>query len=209
MNIRQYLKHFPFDTPINVVGPLHLSGSIEEPVLFVDGGIIHRIGDEGLSAGDGDSANSPMDIALSTDKDCSDLAYVLDSIPESFTEARLCGFLGGRRDHEYFNLGAAQRFLEARSQPSVIRFDDRIVGYTSGKWKFQRNGLFSIATLGDTWLTLQGACRYQCLERTCFRIFDSLGLSNVGSGEIQLESEGPVFVLFEDDLNSSIDIPQS
>lgn len=199
MDIRHYLENFPSDIPVTLVGPLYRSGPLTEPILFIDGGVAHRVNCEGLSAGDGDSSSTPLDIALAVDKDCSDLAYALDAIPERFTQVRLFGFLGGRRDHEYFNLGAAHHFLERRSQPSAIQFDDRIIGYTSGTWSFRREGLFSIATLNDTWLTLRGACRYPCVNRTRFRVLDSLGLSNQGNGEIHLHNEGPVFVLFENE----------
>lgn len=204
MTISQYLERFPSNIPVNVLGPFHRSGALAEPVLFIDRGVVNRIESEGVSVGDGDSSDRPMDIPLDPDKDCSDLAFALDCIPGRFTEVRLYGFLGGRRDHEYFNLGTAHRFLEKRSQPSVIRFEERIVGYTSGTWSFRRNGLFSIAALRDTRLTLQGACRYPCREGTAFGVLDSLGLSNQGSGDIHLENEGPVFVIFESEPGSPV-----
>ncbi len=197
MKISDYLDDFPYDTPINIIGPLYRSGPMQEPLLFVDGGSNYRIGNAGLSVGDGDSSGYPMDILLSTDKDCSDLAYALDSIPADYSSVGLYGFLGKRRDHEYFNLGTAHQFLESRSHPSTIRFEQAIIGYTAGTWSFHREGLFSILSLKDTWLTLHGDCCYPCRDRTRFRVLDSLGLSNVGHGEIHLQTEGPVFVIYE------------
>lgn len=197
MKISEYLDNFTSDTPISIVGPLYRSGPMQEPLLFIDGGSNYRIGSAGLSVGDGDSSDSPMDIPLSADKDYSDLAYALNSIPADYSNVCLYGFLGKRRDHEYFNLGAAHQFLESRSQPSTIRFEQTIIGYTAGTWNFHREGLFSILSLKDTWLTLHGDCRYPCRDRTRFRVLDSLGLSNIGHGKIHLQTEDPVFVIYE------------
>ncbi|MCY4049935.1 MAG: hypothetical protein OXF60_00350 [Gammaproteobacteria bacterium] len=197
MKISDYLNNFPSDIPINIIGPLYRSGPLQEPVLFIDGGTNYRCNDSGLSVGDGDSSEFPLDILLSINKDFSDLAYALSAIPSHFSNVYLYGFLGERRDHELFNLGAAHRFLENRSQPSTIQFEQTIIGYTAGRWNFQRDGLFSILCLKDTWLTLHGECNYPCQDRTQFQVLDSLGLSNVGHGEIDLQNEGPVFVIFE------------
>jgi len=197
MTISEYLGSFSSDSPINIIGPLYQSGPMDEPILFIDGGTEYRIDHAGLSVGDGDSSTLRMDIPLSTDKAYSDLSYALDSIPGHFTDVRLYGFLGGRRDHEYFNLGAAHRFLENRNQPSTIRFEERIMGYTPGTWLFHVEGLFSILSLKETWLILQGKCRYPCRNRTRFRTLDSLGLSNVGHGEVRLQNEDPVFIIHE------------
>ncbi len=197
MKISEYLSNFTSVSPISIIGPLYRSGPMQEPIFFIDGGSNHRINNAGLSVGDGDSSELPMDIPLSTDKDYSDLAYALSSIPSHFSKVYLYGFLGERRDHELFNLGAAYRFLENRSQPSTIHFEKEIIGYSPGTWDFHRNGLFSILSLKDTWLTLRGKCRYRCENRTKFHVLDSLGLSNVGHGEIYLHNESPVFVIYE------------
>ncbi|MCY4148096.1 MAG: hypothetical protein OXF73_01840 [Gammaproteobacteria bacterium] len=202
MKISEYLDNFTPDTLISIIGPLYRSGPMQEPLLFVDGGSNCRVGNAGLSVGDGDSSVCPMDIPLPTDKDYSDLAFALKSIPANYSSVCLYGFLGKRRDHEYFNLGAAHQFLESRSQPSTIRFEQTIIGYTAGTWSFHREGLFSILSLKDAWLTLHGDCRYQCRDRTRFRALDSLGLSNVGHGEIHLQTENPVFVIHENTFDS-------
>ena len=201
--ISDYLQNFAADSLIHVIGPFYQSQMVSEPVIFVDRGCQTRIEDEGISVGDGDSSDQQMDISLSPKKNISDLSFALENIPSYFQHVHLLGFLGGRRDHEYFNLGAAQHFLERRSQPSRICFDDLIYGYSAGSWAFDRYGLFSIAVLRDTLLTLHGACAYPCKKKTLFETLGSLGLSNIGAGTIYLETECPVFVILADENSTN------
>lgn len=198
MTIHEYLDRFPYESIITVVGPFNTESSLHEPIIFVDSGSAARLSGEGIAIGDGDSSSNRMDVLLDCNKSYSDLSFALESIPARFTHVHLLGFLGGHRDHEYFNIGCAHRFLENRASPSCIWFDDRICGYSPGKWTFSRFGTFSIAAIQDTWLTLGGDCAFPCKTRTRFHALSSLGLSNVGTGSVVLENEGPVFVLFED-----------
>ncbi len=199
MSIADYLEPFSPDCNISIVGPFHPDPFIaDEPVIFVDRGTCARRNNEGLSVGDGDSFPGKLDIALNPDKDFSDLAFVLDAIPRQYSMVTLIGFLGGRRDHEYFNLGAAQRFLINRDGPARICFEDAIFGYSSGRWEFRRMGCFSIAAVEPVLLTLAGDCRYPLPDKTRFSALSSLGLSNHGSGTIYMHNDGPVFVIFED-----------
>lgn len=198
MTVSEYLSRFAHASVINVAGPFNQQSPLDEPVIFVDGGSAARLSDEGIAVGDGDSSGGRMDVLLKRDKNCSDLAFALESIPPGYTRVRLLGFLGGCRDHEYFNIGCAHRFLENRAGPSSIWFDNLICGYSPGTWTFERSGTFSIAAVRDTWLTLGGDCAYPCRTRTRFDALDSLGLSNIGTGTVLLENEGPVFVIFED-----------
>ena len=199
MSISKYLERFSNTATINVVGPFHAaSTAVSEPVIFVDRGTFARRQKEGISVGDGDSYPHRLDVTLNPDKDYSDLCFALDAIPPTRTSVALLGFLGGRRDHEYFNLGAAQQFLLSRNQPSRVCFDDVIQGYTSGSWEFRRHGCFSIVALQPASLTLSGACRYPLAEKTGFSILNSLGLSNYGEGTIYMNNDSPVFVILED-----------
>ena len=202
MSIPEYLSQHSTDKVLTLVGPLRSDAAIgtalAEPVIFVDGGARSRLSGEGIAVGDGDSAECIMDIFLDPDKDFSDLAFTLNQIPVDFTTVHLSGFLGGRRDHELFNLGEVYRFLKARPGNGRATFDEKISGYAAGQWEIERHGGFSLAVLEDTRLTLTGNVRYSCAQPTRFGTLESLGLSNVGSGSIYIDCDAPVYVLLEE-----------
>ncbi len=199
MTIESYLSNFKNSQRITLVGPFFDNGlDVEEPVIFVDSGAQFRKESQGISVGDGDSFDEPMDILLNPNKDYSDLAFALKNIPDNYQEIGLAGFLGGRRDHELFNIGEAHHFLGTRKSPTKIQFDNAITGYSSGQWKFDRNGGFSILTVETALVELTGDCLYTCPQKTTFAPLVSLGLSNVGSGTIYMLCDGPVFILFEE-----------
>ncbi len=199
MRLFQYLEKFKHTGTVTLVGPLaEPPGQVPEPVIFVDGGSRFRVEGVGLSVGDGDSFDGEIDIPLNPEKDFSDFAFALEHIPREYDTIVATGFLGGRRDHEMFNLGETHHFLKSRAHPASIDFDGKITGYTRGDWAFHRSGLFSLAVVETTHVRMTGACRYPCVERTEFQPFSSLGLSNIGTGTIHVSSEGPVFILFED-----------
>ncbi len=201
MFLDNYLHQFDGCGRVTLVGPVLgrglQAGDVGEPVVWVDGGVNHRWGDVGFSVGDGDSSEFPLDHYLSADKDCSDLAYVLGRVAgvRGVDEVVLLGFLGARRDHELFNLGEVHHFLAAAATPTRARFDDCVVGYSKGRWRFQARALFSLAAFAPTTVTLTGACDYPLPEPTPIAPLVSLGLSNRGFGEVTLTTEGPVFIL--------------
>ena len=201
MSIPQYLSQHSKNTVLTLAGPLRpdvdITTALTEPVIFVDGGAQSRLGREGIAVGDGDSAECDMDIMLNPDKDFSDLAFTLTQIPVQYATLHLVGFLGGRRDHELFNLGEVYRFLKARPGIGQATFDKNISGYAAGQWEIERQGGFSLAVLEDTNLTLTGNVRYSCSQPTRFGALDSLGLSNIGSGTIYVDCDAPVYVLLE------------
>jgi len=199
MSIERYLDRFQGEKKLTLVGPFCApSVRLEEPVIFVDGGTDCRQSGCGIAVGDGDSFDGELDVLLSPDKDFSDLAFALADVPSGFVEIRLLGFLGGRRDHELFNLGEVHQFLVTRTSPVQVLFDDRVVAYSAGRWSFCRHGGFSLGVLEESRIRVEGDCLYQCTEPTLFKPFTSFGLSNIGSGIIQLECWRPVFVFLED-----------
>ncbi len=198
MSIKRYLGRFKGEKPLTLVGPFcDPSAPLEEPVIFVDGGARCRKSSHGIAVGDGDSFEGELDILLNPDKDFSDLAFALVNIPQGFSEIHLLGFLGGRRDHEIFNFGEVHQFLTTAA-PVRVRFDDKVVVYSAGRWSFCRHGGFSLGVLEETRVRVDGDCLYRCTDPTLFKPFTSLGLSNIGSGTIRLECSQPVFVFFED-----------
>ncbi len=201
ITLEKYLDNFNNSRQITLVGPLFERGEampdLAEPLIFVDGGARLRQCEEGVVVGDGDSFAGTMDVLLATDKSFSDLAFALSNIPQHFGNVRLLGFLGGRRDHELFNIGEAHHFLCNRKQPTTITFDNDIIGYSSGQWQFERIGSFSVAVVEAAHISLRGACRYTCPPTTRFMPLRSLGLSNIGTGTVYIDCDNPIFVLFE------------
>ena len=198
--LADYLRRHAANSRITLVGPFaRHEVAPPEPVVFVDRGALYRRGGDGISIGDGDSYDGDLDVLLNPDKDYSDLAYVLTRIPESFEEFHLLGFLGGRRDHELFNLGEVHRILNDRDAPGTARFDQALVGYSPGSWQFTHHGGFSVGVIEQALVTLRGDCRYRCERPTRFSPLSSLGLSNEAYGTILIETDGCVFVFLRQD----------
>ncbi len=190
-----YLKSLRRKEELTIVGPLYSGESkFSEPVIFVDGGANFRTGNIGVSVGDGDSFSGELDYVLPQEKDYSDLAFVLNSLPPSIETINLQGFLGNRRDHELFNLGEAHRALQIEKGRREIFFDNEIVGFSKGQWEFSHTGTFSVFVFSETRLRLTGDCKYQIPEIGEIGVLSSLGLSNIAKGLVQMECEGPVFV---------------
>lgn len=184
---------------MQVVGPLYAGDrKFSDPVIFVDGGTGCRQGTEGLAVGDGDSHAGDLDEQLNPNKDYSDLSYVLASLPAHLSEASLVGFLGGRRDHEWANLGEAHAFLKQRHSPMQLHFEPQISGFNAGKWQLEINETFSLLCLETAMVRLTGECQYPLHQKTGLEPLCSHGLSNVGFGTITLNTDSPVFVVYPD-----------
>lgn len=184
---------------IDLVGPFFdpRRQVFEDPVVFVDRGANFRRGHEGFSVGDGDSASARLDLKLSGDKNLSDLAYVLEHLPERFSEVRLFGFLGGRRDHEVFNLGEVHHFLKRRPFPHRVLFDDKIVAHSAGSWQLELRGVFSLAVVEPAQVAIHGDVRYSLPEPQRIAPLSSLCLSNVASGTVGIHANQPFFLFTE------------
>ena len=207
MKLHQYLKQHNRGNSLNIVGPMDCDYSgFGEPTVYVDGGVRHRTLEHGFVVGDGDSADHEMDELLNPHKDVSDFGYVLDQITENFETIFLYGFLGGRRDHEWFNFGEAHRYLCRRKSPCRFEFEKRVFALSKGRWKMNISGLFSLGALSATHIKMTGNCEYPVVTETLFQPLSSLGLSNVGNGEIFLDCDNPVFILqSQDDTRILVD----
>jgi thiamine pyrophosphokinase len=195
MSIQAYLDGFRDSKRISVVGPFaDITVALVEPIIYVDGGAHFRRSTEGIAVGDGDSYDGKLDVSLNPAKDYSDLAYALAAIPENIIELQLLGFLGGRRDHELFNLGEVHHYLKSRTAPARASFDDQVIGFSQGTWEFSHQGCFSVAVIEEALVTIRGDCLYPCNQPTLFPPLNSLGLSNEAKGTILIESTGTVFV---------------
>ena len=215
VSLSDYLRRYSNCNKIVLVGPMNFNhemftakahAGFVDPVIFIDGGTKWRHSPlthtetTGHSLGDGDSYCGSLDTQLDPVKDFSDLSYALSHIGENFGRLQLHGFLGGRSDHELFNLGEVHHFVNSRHRPVVVNFDDRIFALSSGQWRLNLTGTFSIGAIERVTITLSGACAYPCPENTQLEPLSSLGLSNIGSGAIDLKCHGPV-LLFTENLD--------
>ena len=205
MSIERYLREFADARRATIVGPMPAAKAAiraaEPPLIWVDGGVNHRNADSphrGIAVGDGDSAAGDLDHALNPRKDYSDLAFVLQKLlhcAPAICDITLLGFLGGRRDHELFNLGESHHYLTAAQSPARIRFDNAICAYSKGEWTLSLNGIFSVLVFAAANITLTGACQYPIASAREIKPVQSVGLSNVGFGKITLRADAPVFIL--------------
>ncbi len=190
------------------MGPLLPASMFGHPLLCVDGGAQFAttsdvwIGDKDSFQGE---INSKHTFHFSTHKDKSDLSLAFDLIQSDFSKTlHLWGFLGGRKDHEIFNLGEALRFLE-RQPESIVKFYDHegrvtFLLLSKGSWKISHIGLFSIGSLKEVELKMTGDCLYPLLNRSIIQPFSSHGLSNEAKGTIAIEASGPIFIYYPEDI---------
>jgi thiamine pyrophosphokinase len=173
----------------------------------VDGGAKFAPGAD-IWVGDADSyfeeVISPHAFRLSLQKDSSDLALALTLFKNYLRfKLHLWGFLGGRSDHELFNLGEVSRFLESRPESQVYFYDHqgniRFHFLGQGHWKFDHQGFFSLGTMKKTQVTLKGQCQYLIEQPQTLMPLSSYGLSNQAYGGVQIANEGPVFIYFPEE----------
>ncbi len=196
--VNRYLAGHAKAAKVQLVGPLASSGAVwTEPVLFIDGGAGWRTSGEGIAVGDRDSFDGPLDHQLDPDKAFSDLAFALGHIGPEFTQIELSGFLGGRRDHELLNFGEVFHFLDRRTAPARVSFDREVEAFSTGHWEFASHGTFSLVLFAPCQVTLRGDCRYHIASDMAVTPLSSFGLSNVGSGQVQLQTNGPVFIFHD------------
>ncbi len=68
--------------------------------------------------------------------------------------------------------------------------------FSRGTYSFSYTGTFSIGTLFTPEVVLTGDCQFPIAEPTLLSPLSSLGLSDVGKGEMKLKTSAPVFVIF-------------
>ncbi|MCB0366272.1 MAG: hypothetical protein H6624_05210 [Bdellovibrionaceae bacterium] len=176
-----------------LVGPLCASPPANSgPTIYVDGGA-RWFREPGISIGDGDSWDEIPQVLLYPDKDVSDLGFVLRSLPLTVRLLELVGFLGGDRDHELFNLGEIHRFLGAQSG-RVAHMDQSVLGFSSGTWQLEHEGVFSLLSLAHVQVQIQGEVEFPVDLPIEFHPLDSRGLSNESRGLISLTTTGPIFI---------------
>lgn len=142
---------------------------------------------------------------FSPQKDKSDLSLALKLIgSESPSLLHFWGFLGGRKDHELFNLGEALAFLDGPRETQIIFYDQlgRVTFHLipQGKWTFKHNGTFSIGCIKEIKFKISGNCDYSVTSLVPLLPLSSVGLSNIAKGEFEIETTGPLFLYFSEEL---------
>ncbi len=196
---------------ITFVGPLldEAPQRVQGAVMLVDGGarwqasLPDAFDGPTLSVGDGDSCpGGALDAPLPSCKDYSDLGFAL-AVLSGTDVARLdlLGFLGGRRDHEWINIGELVRFAQSQAQVQIDLYAaandpaPAITVLSAGAHSLKHTGTFTLAHLTDAATALRGAVDYPLGAGSSVPAHSSVGLSNRADGRFQLHSD-QVSVLF-------------
>lgn len=189
--------------PVIMIGPQEFDYKnilIEEPsnIIWVDGGRNHF---KSLSdyehqtthtiIGDGDSIEKDfIDIEhkLSTNKDFSDLAYALTLLKGVSKTIHSWGFLGGRLDHQMANFGEVTAFLQHK-QELMFTWDQKVFSLAPGQYHFSFQGGFSLLSLMQSTVTLQGEVQYPMTTPKTLQPCQSFGLSNLAFGDFRIDVE--------------------
>lgn len=187
----------------NIVGPICPSSPANTfPTLAVDGGA-RFVPNFDLWIGDNDSYLEKIDsenaFFFPSDKDHSDLSLALSLfINTNAYTLHLYGFLGGRRDHELFNLGEISSHLLTKTDNKVFIYEGEKLEFIfvgAGTHDFDHHGLISIGTLFPQKLSLQGQLSYT--GESNFAALSSLGLSNKASGPFKISATQPFFIYLD------------
>jgi hypothetical protein len=214
---------FPKDTRLLILGPLPINSVTLNRVLkkikpnwiiFVDGGNKHKskIKDitlySTLHIGDGDSSKQKqkkLDVKLPTQKNFSDLAYVVEVVRKNRKRISNVYFLGfsshhfeERLDHLLFNLGLIQGLASKLCLPIYV--DEYFLFLPAGKNILKHKGIFSIISLRPNTIKLQGSVKYILEVWTKIKSFDTHCLSNRAHGIFQIESKKEILVYLDQSI---------
>ena len=212
---KKFISDLQAYNEVTLIGPLFSSPLLlprnESPFLFIDGGC-HNITNVKndylklfknfffLKLGDQDSYDGELDVVLEKTKGFSDLAYGLGLLTDTIKTISLQGFLGGRKDHELFNLGEVHYFLSSSKahKSCSVAFGKTFKAFPKGVQQIDHRGTFSLFVLEKTLIQIEGNVQYTLKHPTLLNPLSSLGLSNIGLGPFTVTSEGPFFLYFQD-----------
>lgn len=191
-------------TIIGPMGPKISPALSQFPILAVDGGaeFCDRMD---VWIGDGDSNRSLLDCEnvyrYGPIKDQSDLGLALGMFQgQKPLELHLWGFLGGRRDHEWINLGEVYHFLETKHEAVAHFYNSQgkleVSVYSAGRQALSHQGTFSLATIKENQIQILGAVQYALTEKTTLLPLSSLGLSNSAHGIFEIIHEAPLMIIY-------------
>ncbi|EQC48059.1 hypothetical protein [Bacteriovorax sp. Seq25_V] len=182
---------------IQFIGPMDSNTPIdyELDTIIIDGGL-NRVYDT-LSSfkkikniiGDNDSniTETSMTTKLPRDKDESDLEYALKIVNENqYSNVRLNGFLGGRKDHEFANILTIIGIVKSKGpHPFRMYVDSQILITNQTFEKLNHHGVFSVFSIDNNILTISGKVKYPLLKK-CIRPLSSHGISNEAHGKFEI-----------------------
>lgn len=189
---------------VGPMGPQILPSFLSYSLLGVDGGANFILKMDAW-IGDHDSLtedpNAEHIFKFSPLKDRSDLGLALDLFTsQSPYKLHLWGFLGGRKDHELFNLGEVSAFLEKKPKSEAYFYNQKgkvtFHFLSQGEWELTHQGIFSLGALKNTSLSMKGECHYPISEETMIGPLSSFGLSNEAHGTFKIKTSGPIFLYF-------------
>jgi len=178
MKLESFVKVLTEAKDVLMVGPMFLGHYLPQivdldeplPIIFVDGGMaffdsVTTIYKNSIpfKLGDGDSTDSTLDLSLNKDKDFTDFECALSLIVDSIKLKRLylCGFLNGRKDHEWVNIGRSFELLNSSLHLNTIFMDDKLTLCSKGEQSFSYHGSFGIISLLPVKLELSGQTKYK------------------------------------------------
>jgi thiamine pyrophosphokinase len=199
-----------------LIGPLPINQESEiqhkvpDGVIYIDGGLKHKLKLDQtfcnvptLSLGDGDSiakdlSKKKLDFLFPPHKDQSDLSLALECLPPNCNSLELYGFYGGRQDHFLCNLGEIHHYLTYSSTPKEVKIfgnKQTIIAVNNKNYHFKCSESFSVLSLVENTLTINGECEYTCHNKQFASPMISLGLSNKGFGEVIINFKEPIFII--------------
>lgn len=190
-----YLSQFTSCKTLYVVGPFYQGQVLSEPCVFIDRGAHFRPAPNfGFSVGDNDSFLEALDHVLPISKDVSDLAFLLRDIPSHFTDIRLLGFLGERRDHELGTFFEVIQLLTNR-RGVVIWDNEEWVALSETSFMKEHRDVFSVFSfIENSNVKIEGNCLYPFQGR--LKPLSTHGLSNEGRGFVKITADKPILICF-------------
>lgn len=170
--------------------------------IAIDGGI-HAADDCAVWFGDADSGARPTHIPafFKSSQDMTDLAFALEGLQDGqWRRLYFYGFTGGREDHALAAIGEVDAAMRARPSFEQAVFYDahgRVMRrhFTAGAQSFRYEGTFSLLALSPAVVSISGACAYPA-HRLSLPPLSGRGVSNSGAGDIRIECDVPVMVIF-------------
>jgi thiamine pyrophosphokinase len=172
------------------------------PQIAIDGGVEVAV-QPCLWIGDADSGRAPRDGAafFKPAQDQTDLEYALGILrPCLWQRLHLSGFSGGRADHFLGNVGAIDTEMRRRDRfRHAVFYGDAgevlLHYFAAGAHCFFYEGVFSLFALSPAVVSISGACAYPA-NGLGLPPLSGRGLSNVARGDVRIEADVPVFVMF-------------
>jgi thiamine pyrophosphokinase len=172
------------------------------PAFFVDGGCDHLPAETSalhFCLGDGDSSNkNKMQLLFSSSKDYTDLELALMLIPGHFKQVSIHGVWGNEKDHELANLGAINDFLINQNLIKKIQIDNYHYFLNAGEHIADIQGKFSLLFFQETLVDIKGSCQFTTDEKRNISTLSGRGLSNVGSGKVNISLNRPALLYFSE-----------